>query len=70
MDDDTDRRLEDLEVKLAFMDDLLDRLNDLVARQQGQINQLAAELRRQQVQLDGAAVGGPGAPRDERPPHW
>jgi SlyX protein len=70
MDDHTDRRLEDLEVKLAFMDDLLDRLNDLVARQQGQIDQLAAELRRQQVQLDGAAAGGPGAPRDERPPHW
>jgi len=70
MDDHTDRRLEDLEVKLAFMDDLLDRLNDLVARQQGQIDRLAAELHRQQVQLDGAAVGGPGASRDERPPHW
>ncbi len=70
MDDDTDKRLEDLEVRLAFMDDLLDRLNDLVARQQGQIDQLAAELRRQQAQLDGAAAGGPGAPRDERPPHW
>ncbi len=70
MDDRTDRRLEDLEVKVAFMDDLLDRLNDLVARQQGQIEHLVAELRRQQVQLDGAGSPGGNAPRDERPPHW
>jgi SlyX protein len=43
--DDTDRRLEALEVKASFADDLLDELNNTVARQQMQIQHLMAQLR-------------------------
>lgn len=68
--DDTERRLEALEVKTAFMDDLLDRLNDVVSRQQGQIERLHTELRRLQEQLDATPGGGLRSLLDEKPPHW
>lgn len=68
--DDADRRLEALEVKTAFMDDLLDRLNDTVARQQGQIEHLSAALRRLQEHLDAAPGGSRRSLLDEKPPHW
>jgi SlyX protein len=69
-DDDTERRLTELEIKAAFTEDLLDELNRLVARQQEQIELLVREL----VQLrQQQAAGGEGTPRslrDELPPHY
>jgi SlyX protein len=64
-----DERLVDLEMKLSWADDLLDRLNTLVARQQGQIEALAREV----AQLRAQAAAGPDTPRslrDELPPHY
>jgi|JI8StandDraft_2_1071088.scaffolds.fasta_scaffold12538_2 SlyX protein len=61
-------RLEALEVKVAFMDDLLDHLNALVARQQAQIDRLTAEVRRLAEQQP--EPGGARSLRDELPPHW
>ena len=62
-----DDRLTELEIKASFADDLLEQLNDLVARQQQQIDALQRELiaLRQQMR-DGPAAG----PADERPPHY
>lgn len=62
------RRITELEVKAAFTEDLLDTLNDTVARQQQQIEALLREvlaLRRQPPE-------GPGftSLRDEVPPHY
>mgnify|MGYP003627399181 FL=1 len=37
-------RLDDIEVKLAFAEELLDSLNALVARQAGQIEALGREV--------------------------
>jgi SlyX protein len=67
--DDTDRRLEALEVKASFADDLLDELNNTVARQQMQIQHLMAQLRALQEQLP-AAGATPRSLRDELPPHY
>ncbi|MGB6217517.1 MAG: SlyX family protein, partial [Castellaniella sp.] len=39
-----EKRLVDLEVKAAYADDLLDRLNHTIFRQQQQIESLAREL--------------------------
>jgi SlyX protein len=70
--DEDARRLMDLEVKVSFMDDLVEQLNDIVARQGQQIDRLVREvldLRRQQD----AATGAGAAPRnlrDELPPHY
>ncbi|WP_374434875.1 SlyX family protein [Inhella sp.] len=66
---DTDARLTELEIKASFTDDLLEQLNDVIARQQLQIDALQRELLalRQQV-CD--LPSGPGSVRDERPPHY
>ncbi|GAB2470765.1 SlyX family protein [Comamonas humi] len=64
-------RLEALEVKLAYADDLLEELNLTVFRQQQQIELLQEQIRqlRQQLPADtgGAAVR---SLRDELPPHY
>lgn len=67
--DDTERRLEALEVKASFADDLLDELNATVARQQMQIQHLMQQLRALQEQLP-AAGATPRSLRDELPPHY
>lgn len=71
---DTDTRLTELEIKASYADDLLDHLNEVVARQQQQIDLLVREVARLNRQLgeNAAASGGAGArdPRDEIPPHW
>jgi SlyX protein len=67
---DLDARLNALEVKLGFVDDLLDALNRTVFRQQEQIDQLAQAITALRQQ---ALAGGPGAAadaRDEIPPHY
>lgn len=68
--DDTDKRLTDLEVKASFAEDLLDHLNDLVTRQQAQIELLIREVGKLK---DRAPDTGQGASRDARedvPPHY
>ncbi len=69
MSDPTDARLTELEIKASFADDLLEQLNQLVARQQQQIDLLQRELLalRQQVRDQ---PGDGGAPIDERPPRY
>ncbi|MEZ5645234.1 MAG: SlyX family protein [Burkholderiaceae bacterium] len=67
--DPDNERLTQLEVKLAYAEDLLDTLNATVARQQEQIELLARELvrlRRKNAETD----QGDGTRPDERPPHY
>lgn len=64
------RRLDDLEVKSAFTEDLVDRLNEVVVRQQQQIDLLMREVMRLRDQLGDQDSTGRGAPVDERPPHY
>ena len=52
-----DDRLVDLEVKLSWADDLLEQLNAVVARQQGQIDALAREVARLSAQAATGAAG-------------
>lgn len=68
---DTEQRFIDLEIKIGFMEDLLDNLNTLVARQQQHIDLLVKEvsaLRRQQD--DGGDSPSFRSLRDELPPHY
>jgi SlyX protein len=68
--DDTDQRLTDLEIKAGFTEDLLDHLNQTIARQQQQIDLLLREigqLRQQNAQAD---TGTFRSLRDELPPHY
>ena len=63
----------DVEIKLAFAEDLLDSLNALVARQAEQIEALGREVVRLKERLERAGTGdalGPFDPADEIPPHY
>ena len=67
----TDRIIE-IETKLAFQEDTLQALNEVVCRQQNQIEQLEAKLvllidRYKQLS---AEQGAGNTPVDEKPPHY
>ncbi|NWK77300.1 SlyX family protein [Aquitalea sp. LB_tupeE] len=69
----TEDRLTELEVKIAFQDDLLDSLNNTIARQQQQIDLLQQQLRLVYQQFKAAQPdsGNSGSSlRDEIPPHY
>jgi SlyX protein len=63
-------RLDEVEVKLGYVDDLLDTLNRTVFRQQQQIEQLAQALAALRQSLRPIASGAASDPRDEIPPHY
>lgn len=74
-----DARLDELEIRLAFFEDLIDTLNGLVARQGEQIEALGRELLRLRERGDAWSAGRNGSttvgddqsgPVDERPPHY
>jgi len=69
-DDDTDKRLTDLEVKASFSEDLLDHLNDLVARQQEQIDLLIREVGKLKERAPDTGGGATRDPREDLPPHY
>lgn len=63
-------RLDAIEVKLGFLDDLLDTVNHTVFRQQQQIDQLAQAIAALRQQLRATAPAERGDARDEIPPHY
>jgi SlyX protein len=65
-----EQRLTELEIKASFADDLLDTLNQLVARQQETIDLLVREVSRLRQQGGDGAGPGQRDPRDELPPHY
>jgi SlyX protein len=63
-------RLTELEVKLAFAEDLLETLNHTVYRQQEQIDQLQHELRTLRQQMLQSQPAEQRNLLDEIPPHY
>lgn len=65
-----DRRLMDLEIKSSFAEDLLDQLNQIIVRQQQQIEFLMEQVNHLRQP---AREGGEGQLRqltDDLPPHY
>jgi SlyX protein len=64
-----EKRITELEVKMAFTEDMVEELNRTVFRQQQHIEQLQQEIRelRRQAQTSLPAAGNPS---DEVPPHY
>ncbi len=63
-------RLTELEIKASFAEDTLDRLNDVIVRQQAQIDGLVrqvAQLRAQSQADEGSAFR---SLHDDLPPHY
>lgn len=65
-----DERLMELEIKASFMEDTLDRLNEVIVRQQQQIDLLTREVLALREQQPGNDPGAPRSLRDELPPHY
>jgi SlyX protein len=65
----TEDRITNLEIKLSFAEDLIEKLNETVYKQQQQIEFLYRELKTIKEQ---ASSGGPsgGSLKDEIPPHY
>ena len=67
-----EQRLADLEIKASFTEDLVDHLNEVIVRQQQQLERLAREIAqlREQAQSQGGDAGAFRSRRDELPPHY
>lgn len=63
-------RLNELEAKLSFAEDLLDALNRTVYRQQQQIDQLQQDVRALRQQLQEAMPDPYASPGEDIPPHY
>ncbi|MCO4093199.1 MAG: SlyX family protein [Acidovorax sp.] len=68
--EDTLRRLEALEIKASFTEDLLDQLNLTIYQQQQLIDRLTHEVIELRKQAPEAGSGGARNLRDELPPHY
>lgn len=66
----TEARITELEIKLSYTEDLLDTLNTLVARQQQDISALLREVVNLHQQGSEPASAAARNPRDELPPHY
>jgi SlyX protein len=66
----TEQRLTDLEIKASYTEDTLDRLNEVVVRQQQQIDLLLRELAQLRQQDTAAEASTFRSLRDELPPHY
>ena len=63
-------RLNELEAKVAFAEDLVETLNQIVIRQQGQLDSLQQQMRRLHQQFKDARPDETHTLRDELPPHY
>jgi len=68
--DHTEQRLTNLEIKASYTDDLLDTLNDIVARQQDLIDRLRREVHALRAQPHGGTPTAPRSLADDLPPHY
>ena len=62
-------RITNLEIKLSFAEDLIEKLNETVYKQQQQIEFLYRELKAIKEQANNSGGSG-GTLKDEIPPHY
>jgi SlyX protein len=65
-----ENRVTNLEIKASFTEDLVDSLNQIIVRQQQDIDTLVRQLRQLREQQAGAQAGAARNLRDELPPHY
>lgn len=70
-DDQVDHRLGELEIKLTFLEDLVDQLNLTIYRQQQDMDRLRTHVQQLQQHLpEGSGAAATRNLRDELPPHY
>ena len=65
-----EQRLTELEIKASFSEDLLDQLNEVIVRQQAQIDLLLREVAQLRQEAPADEPAAPRSLRDELPPHY
>lgn len=70
MDDDAEDRLEDLEAKLTFQDDTLQKLSDALVEQQSRVDHLEATLKWLVERAGQQGVDELDTSDDQPPPHY
>jgi SlyX protein len=65
-----DQRLVDLEIKASYSDDLLEQLNQVIIRQQAQIDALIHEVVQLKNNVPQDVSGSARNLRDDLPPHF
>lgn len=70
LDSKVDQRLMDLEIKASFSEDLLDQLNQVIVRQQQQIDLLIEEVGRLRQPARESGEGPLRQLTDDLPPHY
>ena len=68
--DHTLQRLDALEIKASFTEDLLERLDQVIVRQQGQIDALVAEVLRLRLLSQSSDLDTSRHAQDDLPPHY
>ena len=66
----SDERFQDLEMKVAFLDDTVNKINETVTLQQLQIEELKRQLHYSHTQLIQLKESPKNQPIDEPPPHY
>jgi len=70
IDNKVDQRLTELEIKSSYAEDLLDQLNQIIVRQQQQLDLLAGEVVRLRLSGRGSEEGQLRQLADDLPPHY
>ena len=65
-----EQRLTELEIKASFTEELLEQLDQVIVRQQRQIDILLSQIAQLQVLNTDAGAGVTRNLRDELPPHY
>ncbi len=65
-----EQRMEDLEVRITYLESTVDELNQVVIKQQDQIDLLRQELKRQKQQLEQGVEFVRPLSEETPPPHY
>ena len=65
-----DQRQTELEIKASFNEDLLDQLNQVIVRQQQEIDLLQRDVRQLRLQMPEGASPAARQAGDDLPPHY
>ena len=66
----TDQRLTDLEIKATYTEDLMEQLEQVIVRQQQQIDLLIREVAELRQPSSDGGLGAARSLRDDLPPHF
>lgn len=66
----TDQRLTHLEIKVTYTEDLVEQLEQIIVRQQQQIDLLLREVAKLHQPATDGGLGAARSMRDDLPPHF